>query len=212
MRNGTQFTRGRGRPRQFEPAQAIWKAVEVFWDNGYSGTSLDQLSAATRINRPSLYAAFGDKRAIYLRALSRFGDEMRRAMLALADSDEPLAQSLRTFYYGAITVYTEHKPRGCLIFCTAPAEAVSEPEIRAMLQAVIDEIDLGLTRRFIRAAQGGELGDRDPAQCAAIASSVLQSIALRARAGKSQTHLRGLARAAIRLLFPSGPRASNDGG
>src|SRR5882724_10797919 len=59
----------RGRPRAYDPATAIARAAETFWKAGYAGTSLDDLSAATGMNRPSLYAAFGDKRDLYLKAL-----------------------------------------------------------------------------------------------------------------------------------------------
>ena len=62
----------RGRPRSYDPEQALQQIMEAFWKTGYSGTSLDDLSAATGLNRPSLYAAFGDKRAIYLKALAHY--------------------------------------------------------------------------------------------------------------------------------------------
>ncbi|MGE5163663.1 MAG: helix-turn-helix domain-containing protein, partial [Sphingobacteriales bacterium] len=58
----TQERRRRGRPRAYNPDTALARAADVFWRNGYDGTSLDDLVAATGMNRPSLYAAFGDKR------------------------------------------------------------------------------------------------------------------------------------------------------
>src|SRR5262249_17102093 len=64
--------KGRGRPRAYDPETALQTAIEAFWQAGYSGTSLDDLSAATGMNRPSLYGAFGDKRALYLKALDHY--------------------------------------------------------------------------------------------------------------------------------------------
>ena len=62
----------RGRPRAYDAEAALKRATEEFWQTGYSGTSLDSIAAATGMNPPSLYAAFGNKRAIYLKALSRY--------------------------------------------------------------------------------------------------------------------------------------------
>src|SRR6202521_4415529 len=72
--------RRRGPPRQYDPGPAPAKAAEAFWKYGYAATSLDDLAAATGMNRPSLYAAFGDKRAIYLKALAHYGKLSATAM------------------------------------------------------------------------------------------------------------------------------------
>ena len=76
----------RGRPRAYDPAQALARAADTFWKAGYAGTSLDDLSEATGMNRPSLYAAFGDKRDLYLKTLEHYREESRAlARAALAD-------------------------------------------------------------------------------------------------------------------------------
>src|SRR5882724_6695271 len=88
----------RGRPRAYDPVEAIARAAAVFWKAGYAGTSLDDLSEATGMNRPSLYAAFGDKRDLYLKTLAYYRDEGRvLARAALAD-DPPLRVFLQRFY------------------------------------------------------------------------------------------------------------------
>ena len=63
--------RRRGRPRSFDEGEVLEKARGVFWDLGYAATSLDDIVRATGLNRPSLYAAFGDKHALYMAALTR---------------------------------------------------------------------------------------------------------------------------------------------
>ncbi len=82
LRNGTKEAkpveaRRRGRPRQYDPDQALAKAAETFWKHGYAATSLDDLVVATGMKRPSLYAAFGDKRDLYLKTLERYRDQIR---------------------------------------------------------------------------------------------------------------------------------------
>src|ERR1700688_3346919 len=69
--------RRRGRPRQYDPERALAKAAEAFWKDGYAATSLDDLAAATAITRRSLYAAFGDKRDLYLKTLERYQQRSR---------------------------------------------------------------------------------------------------------------------------------------
>ena len=73
----------RGRPRQYDPDRALAGAADAFWQSGYAGTSLDELSAATGMNRPSLYAAFGDKSDLYLKTLERYRDQSRALALEL---------------------------------------------------------------------------------------------------------------------------------
>ena len=77
MRNGIKMAKTRGRPRAYDPDRALQAAQDVFWRKGFAETSLDELSAATGMNRPSLYAAFGDKKAIYLKTMERCRERMR---------------------------------------------------------------------------------------------------------------------------------------
>ena len=83
----------RGRPREYDPDAALVRATESFWERGYSGTSLDELSEATGMNRPSLYGAFGDKRDLYLKTLAHYREE-GRALARQALADQP---TLRVF-------------------------------------------------------------------------------------------------------------------
>src|SRR6186997_1818062 len=109
----------RGRPRAYDPAQALARAADTFWKAGYAGTSLDDLSEATGMNRPSLYAAFGDKRDLYLKTLMHYRDE-GRALARAAMADQPtLRVFLRRFYGKALDLYLEDGPRGCYSIGTA---------------------------------------------------------------------------------------------
>src|SRR6476620_12333823 len=97
----------RGRPRAYDPAAAIARAAATFWTAGYAGTSLDDLSEATGINRPSLYAAFGDKRDLYLKTLEHYREE-GRALARHALAGEPtLRVFLKRFYDKALELYLD---------------------------------------------------------------------------------------------------------
>src|SRR5262245_46979857 len=97
--------RRRGRPRAYEPETALERATEAFWNAGYAATSLDDLCEATGMNRPSLYGAFGDKRALYLQALDRYAESGRQAMERLLDGDRPIAEALARVYDAALSLY-----------------------------------------------------------------------------------------------------------
>lgn len=194
----------RGRPRQYDPDAALEAALHRFWARGFTATSLDDLAAATGMNRPSLYAAFGDKEALYRRALARFAAGVR-AEVAHALAAPRLADALAAFYRGALDVYcAADPPLGCFVLCTAAVEAPAHPEVRADLAAVIDEIDAVLARRFEAARRAGELpAEAEPRTLARLAQAVLHSLALRARAGASRASLARIAHSAASRLASS---------
>lgn len=193
----------RGRPRSYDPDAALTQAMETFWEAGFTGTSLDDLATATGMNRPSLYAAFGDKKAIYLKSFELFADSLHTALAGMITSDMPLSRALEAFYGTAAEIYLSgpHGPRGCFISCTAPAEAARDADIRTALRKVLKEIDTGLEKVFARAKERGELEkDADTAGLAKLAGAVLHSLALRARAGATKAELQSLARQAAKTL------------
>src|SRR5579859_5140775 len=105
----------RGRPRAYEPEVALGKALDLFRRDGFAATSLDDLSAATGMNRPSLYGAFGDKRELYIKSYQRYRDDARAAMVDIFRADAPLRERLERIYRIALDIYLsgESGPRGC---------------------------------------------------------------------------------------------------
>ncbi len=186
-----------------EPEAALDRALDAFWTGGYTGTSLDELSAATGMNRPSLYAAFGDKQQMYLSALGRFAQRMEAAVgSAMADAVN-LGDALGRFYGGALDVYLsgDQAARGCFVICTAAVDAPEEPLIREALQAVLSLIDQRLAARFRQAVTAGELpADADAEALGALAAATLHSLAVRARAGTPRATLDALAAVSIAQL------------
>jgi AcrR family transcriptional regulator len=196
--------KGRGRPRAYDPQTALNQALGVFWNTGYSAASLDSIATAAGMNRPSLYAAFGDKHALYIKALDQYWDTAHAAMqAALNDSSLTLEQALSAFYEGQLAIYFsgDGQPRGCFAIGTATTEAVEDPQIREVLSLRLSQLDADLEARLRRAVDGGELSkDVDAEALAVMASSLLHSISIRARAGKSREELSAQARNAVRVI------------
>ena len=193
----------RGRPRAYDPDEALVQARDAFWDGGYTGTSLDDLSDATGMNRPSLYGAFGDKRALYLETLERYRELGREAMKEELSYELPVADALRRVFARAISLYLAGRQgaRGCFLIGTAATESVRDAKIRSVFAAGLHELDDQLEARLRHAREQGEIdSDIDPAALARVVCGVMNSLALRARAGDSRAVLEATADATVRLV------------
>jgi TetR/AcrR family transcriptional regulator, copper-responsive repressor len=190
--------RGRGRPREYDERAVLEAVLGVFWRRGYSGATLPDLAEAAGITRPSLYTALGDKLSMYLRSLEHFRAALETQLSASLDPSRSIADGLSDFYETAIALYFSdaEQPRGCLVFCTAAAEAVEEPAIREVLSGVLDEIDRAFERRMAAEAPNGS----DVKALGGMASATLHSLAVRARAGQSRAQLEALAATAANTL------------
>ena len=193
----------RGRPRAYDTEAALKRATETFWKSGYSGTSLDSIAAATGMNPPSLYAAFGNKRGLYLEALARYWEISLAATREALAEDRPLDESLMLAYEAALSIYFSGKgsARGCFVIGTAVTEAGEDAAIRNSIASGLRMIDTDFEARLRTARDKGELtNDADPAALAILASATMHSIAIRARAGTSRAELREIARKAVRVI------------
>lgn len=192
----------RGRPRQFDRDEVLDRALELFWARGLSGTSLDELSVAMNMKRPSLQNAFGDKESLYRHVLERFVERMKAQSGALLFNEPDLETALGKFFDAAIKVYCTPEPAlGCLVMCTATLEASTHPEVRGDLKQVIAELDELLSARFSQAKEAGQLPPgADVRNLAQVTQSILHSVALRSRAGESKASLRRMTRAAVKML------------
>jgi len=177
--------------------------MDAFWRTGYAGTSLDEIAAATGMNRPSLYAAFGDKRALYLEALAQYWELSFAAMRTPLAEDLPLGEALMRVYDAALSIYFSGggRTRGCFVIGTAATEALEDSEIRESLAAGLQRFDAAFEARIQTALEQGELkDDADPAALAVLATATMHTIALRARAGAPRSELRELARNAVKVI------------
>src|ERR1700754_2613985 len=207
MHGGTKMEktekRPRGRPRAYEPDVALRRAADAFWKGGYAGTSLDDLSAATGMNRPSLRAAFGDKHTIYLRALADYWGLKFAVVRGALASPGTLPEVLMRVYDAALDIYfsgDEHV-RGCFVVGTAVTEALGDPEIQDVITGGFRKLDGDFEARLRQARDAGELReDADLEALAMLVSATMHTIAIRARAGASRKELTTLARKAIGVI------------
>jgi AcrR family transcriptional regulator len=193
----------RGRPRAYQPEIALAKALDLFRKDGFAATSLDDLSAATGMNRPSLYGAFGDKRELYIKSYRRYREDARAAMQDIFRDRLPIRRRLQRIYAVALDIYLsgEAGPRGCFTVMTAASEAVADPDIRAMVLEGFAELDKAFAACFRLAKENGELPEgADPAVLAQLASATIHTIAIRARARVPRAELEAIVKGAIDVM------------
>jgi AcrR family transcriptional regulator len=197
----------RGRPRAYQPEIALGKALDLFRKDGFAATSLDDLSAATGMNRPSLYGAFGDKRELYIKSYQRYRADARAGMIDIFREQLPIRKRLERIYAAALDIYLsgEAGPRGCFTVMTAASEAVADPDIRKLVLEGFFELDRAFAACFRLAKENGELPEStDPQVLAQLASATIHTIAIRARAQVPRKELEAIVKGAIDVML--GPK------
>jgi AcrR family transcriptional regulator len=194
----------RGRPRAYQPEIALGKALDLFRKHGFAATSLDELSAATGMNRPSLYGAFGDKRELYIKSYARYRADARAAMQEIFRIELPIRKRLERIFAVALDIYLsgETGPRGCFTVMTAASEAVADPEIRALVLEGFSELDKAFAACFRLAKERRELpASADPAVLAQLASATIHTVAIRARARVPRKELESIVKGALNVML-----------
>jgi AcrR family transcriptional regulator len=190
--------KARGRPRGFDRDAALERAIEVFWRQGYEGTSIADLTRAMRINPPSLYAAFGDKEHLYLEAVERYQRGRRDELAPFLDQAPTAREGVARLLHEAARVYAQpDAPRGCMLTlsCTACADASMQSEL-AKRRAVAKKT---LKARIDRGLRAGELArGTDTDALAEFYTTVLKGLALQATDGASRRCLAASADTAMR--------------
>src|SRR5579864_6719449 len=148
--------RPRGRPRSFEETEAVEKAIQVFWWKGYDGVTIDDLVAGMGVGRPSLYAVFGDKRAIFLRVLRAYAKRKGASAASALFSPQGLRDSIAGFLKYNVERATEKgSARGCLLECVAPL--VDDAEVQRFLQNTVAAGAALVARRFRDGISAGDI-------------------------------------------------------
>lgn len=193
----------RGRPKKYDTQTALSAAGDVFWAQGFGDTSLDELSSAMGMNRPSIYRAFGNKEAIYRQAMALFRSQMQQGFEATLDHEDDLREGLRKFYLAAIEVYSAGAaPRGCMVMCTAPSAALLHLDVQADLLVIIEQLDAEIMRCVELAVSKGQLTkNTDANSLSKLIQAVLHSIGIRVRAGESKASVQHLSEAAVQTLL-----------
>ena len=160
MRRQTPVPLPRGRPRSFDVEAAVERAMGVFWSRGYHATALPDLLRATRLSRGSLYAAFGDKHSLFLRALDRYiADALARMDIELDPRRAPV-DGLRAFLAGYVdrTSGTNGR-RGCLLVATAMELAGQDADVGRRIAGFFKAMEARVADALSRAKAAGKLAD-----------------------------------------------------
>ncbi|MEU5110700.1 TetR/AcrR family transcriptional regulator [Streptomyces longwoodensis] len=192
-------TTKRGRPRSFDREAALVQATLLFWQHGYEGTSVSDLTAAMGISPPSLYAAFGDKRALFTEVVDRYGTTFGAFMDdALTQESDPRAGFARMLEEAAVSYTDPGHPAGCLVISAAtnysPQTADVEQDLRTRRTANVRSFEARLQDAR---ARGALPGDADTRALAVYFAAVVQGMSQQARDGASTQELRRVARLAM---------------
>ncbi|WP_334187359.1 TetR/AcrR family transcriptional regulator [Noviherbaspirillum sp.] len=200
------MTQGRGRPRNFDSDEVLDAALTVFWRNGFDAASLAELTGATGLTKPSLYAAFGDKEALYLKALERYKANWLGRHLALMES-EPQGKRAIELLLQSIADMLCHPalPGGCFVvngIADLGGERTTEG-IEAALHLALQACERALEERLAQAKRDGHLpGKADVAGLAGFFYTVIAGMAVKAKAGIKREQLE----VSIKLAMTAWPR------
>jgi len=187
------------RPRAFCTDTALDRAMEVFWRNGYEGTSISRLTEAMGINRPSLYAAFGNKEELFQKALDRYVG-LKNAHFDRALAAPTAREVVRTLLYEAAEIMTDPThPVGCLAVQGALSCRDETERVRQELAEIRVWFENRLRDRFEQERDAGRLpADCDPAALASFVSTVGYGMSVQASGGATTEQLRQVAETAMR--------------
>jgi AcrR family transcriptional regulator len=189
-----------GRPRLFDTKKALDRALRVFWEKGYEGASLTDLTSAMGINRPSMYAAFGDKEALFRLALERYAaGPVSHVQEAL--KDKVARSAVERLLRGTAEALTNPRnPRGCLLVQGALACGESAYPVRNHLALLRAEGEKTLLARLKQAKADGDLPDNlNPAEFARYIMTVIHGMSIRASDGATRKELMAIVRMAMQV-------------
>jgi TetR/AcrR family transcriptional repressor of nem operon len=153
-----------GRRREFDPEQALEAAMNVFWASGYRNTSIDDLLAAMKINRFSMYQTFGDKSQLFTKALSLYRERWSAFIASyLKQGASPRASLMALFRAQGKQVISDKLGRGCLMANSAFEISHLPEDAATMVRESIDRLEATLTQTITRAQASGEIDPRKDA-------------------------------------------------
>lgn len=199
----------RGRPRSFDADAALDRALVVFWRDGFQGASLAALTQSMGINKPSLYATYGDKASLYLKALARYAECEGACHLRALDKGSDARGSVEAFLRSVVRTVTDRtKPGGCYVVTgTADFDAADMPAaVRDALLGVLRNWEGALKARLLRGQSDGDVPQgANAGELATYFATVMAGLAVQAKGGASRSKLEAVVRAAV-SAWPANPR------
>jgi TetR/AcrR family transcriptional repressor of nem operon len=203
-----------GRPREFNEDEALKAAADLFWARGYEGTSTRDLAESTGLTPSSIYAAFGDKRGLYLRALEQYIDRNLRERIARLESSLSPGRAIAGFFREAVDrSLADRRHRGCLLVNTALEATSDDPELQRLVANETIAIERFFHRCIAAGQRNGEIVTDQPAdELARFLLSVLLGLRVLARVRPDPKLLTDLVRPALTTLglaWPPRARSSS---
>ena len=188
-----------GRPRTFDKEQALDRALNVFWEKGYEGASIADLTAAMGINPPSLYAAFGNKEQLFRQVLDRYQASARQVM-EQAFAAATAREAIRLLLQGTVDrLSDQNNPEGCLLVSGALSGDEACEAVKCELNQRRAANEALIRDRLRRAKKDGDLPEAaDPAALARYITAVMQGMAVQAAGGAGRKELRAIAELALK--------------
>ena len=191
------------RTKAFDRDAVLDRAMDLFWKQGFEATSVQELVEVTGINRGSMYDTFGDKRELFIQALTRYADKSAMKRLEILNgADRPL-DGIRAFFDSIIAASTadETKRLGCLMTNSAIEMSVRDPEIGDMLRDRITHVEMAFHKVLKRARKGGDIPKTQNIKALArFLTSTIQGVRVLARAGSEPEVLRQIVDVAMNSL------------
>jgi TetR/AcrR family transcriptional repressor of nem operon len=194
------------RSKQFDETRALASAVDVFWRQGYENTSLEALMREMGIARQSLYDTFGDKRALYLKAMAFYRERTNSSLRESLSSAPTVKEGFTKVLLGLVAETREQHERGCLLLSANMERAVDDEEIARFLEDNQAEVESIFAEALRRGQRGGELGEEtDAGALAKFFVATIQGMRAMARLKSDRRALRQVARIALAVFdrYPS---------
>ncbi|EFL22214.1 putative TetR-family transcriptional regulator [Streptomyces himastatinicus ATCC 53653] len=191
------------RTKEFDPEAALQSALELFWRRGYEATSMADLVEHLGVGRASIYATFGNKRELYLKAMDRYAETRDPSLLAELSQPGPALPAVRALVhrFAEEAASPEQRLAGCLVTNTAAELAPHDPVMARRVEVSWDHVETPLHSALIRAQAQGELPeDRDPRALARMLFVLLQGLRVVGKASDDPARVRDAAEQALALL------------
>lgn len=191
------------RSKEFDPAEALDKAMHVFWHKGYEATSMEDLLTAMDINRGSLYATFGNKRELFLKAMDLYCTEGSvGTRISILSQPGPALPLVRKFVESMIDfALSDPERRGCLIANTAMELAPHQADIGKKVAGRLTHLEDAFYKLLLRAKQEGDLAkEKDPRTLARVLVTMMQGTIVMIKAGTQADTVRQTTKAALSIL------------
>ncbi|WP_206020087.1 TetR/AcrR family transcriptional regulator [Pseudomaricurvus alkylphenolicus] len=201
------ITKKVGRPKKLDRAEVLRKAIDVFWEKGYDGASMKDLTEAMGINSPSLYAEFGDKRGLYLEAIESYTGNNTCGPLVTLENEPDIRKAVRGFFEAAIADSTQHKSgaKGCFLASCVSTTTQTVEGAAELLQSAIASTDKRIARRFDTEIKKGTLPEDFPSlERARLLFDLRQGLVFRARAGVPDKKLLSYLKQKVNLVLGVG--------